>query len=180
MPDELVARYTEAGRPDGAVPRSVLRAEGLWHAATAVLVRSGDGERVYVHRRSDTKDVFPGLHDCWAGGVVAAGETPLRCAIRELAEELGVTGVTPTPLFAFRYVDPPIRYHAFTYEVRWDGPITWQDGEVVAGEWLTVAALRARLADPGWGFVPDGRVAIEKWLGEMARRTRSVVVRSLV
>lgn len=162
--DELVESYTEDGRPAGPVPRSVMRARGLWHAATAVLVRSGDGERVYVHRRSDTKDVFPGLHDCWAGGVVAAGETPAECAVRELAEELGVTGVTPTPLFVSRYVDPPIRYHAFTYEVRWDGPITWQDSEVVAGEWLTVAALRSKLADSEWGFAPDGRLAIEKLL----------------
>ena len=164
--DEWIARYDEAGSPVGAVRRSVMRAQGLWHAATAVLVRSVDGERIYVHRRSDDKDVFPGLHDCWAGGVVAAGETPADCAIRELAEELGVTGVTPRPLFSFRYVDPPVRYHAFTYEVRWDGPITWQPSEVVAGEWLTVAALRSKLADPEWGFVPDGRLGIEKWLAE--------------
>jgi 8-oxo-dGTP pyrophosphatase MutT (NUDIX family) len=164
--DEWIERYDENGSPVGAVRRSVMRARGLWHAATAVLVRSGDGERIYVHRRSEAKDVFPGLHDCWAGGVVAAGETPLECAIREVAEELGVTGVTPVPLFEFRYVDPPIRYHAFTFEVRWDGPITWQPGEVVAGGWLTVAELTARLADPGWPFVPDGRTAIARWLAE--------------
>jgi 8-oxo-dGTP pyrophosphatase MutT (NUDIX family) len=161
--DELITRYDEAGSPVGVVARSVMRAEGLWHAATAVLVRSGDGQRVYVHRRSPAKDVFPGMYDCWAGGVVAAGETPDECAARELGEELGVSGVTPRPLFRFPYVAPPIRYHAFMYEVAWDGPIVWQASEVVAGEWVALTELRARLADPGWPFVPDGREGIEQW-----------------
>lgn len=162
--DELIERYDEHGAPAGTVRRSVMRAQGLWHAATLVLVRSVDGERVYVHRRSDIKDVFPGRYDCWAGGVVSAGETPDECAARELAEELGVTGVTPVPLFTFRYVDPPIRYHAFAYEVGWDGPITWQPGEVVWGDWLSIGELTDRLAGPDWPFVPDGRMAIEMWL----------------
>jgi 8-oxo-dGTP pyrophosphatase MutT (NUDIX family) len=164
--DELIARYDEDGEPVGTVARSVMRARGLWHAATGVLVRSVDGGRIYVHRRADTKDVYPGLHDCWAGGVVAAEETPEDCARRELAEELGVSGVTLRPLFVYRFVDPPVRYHSFDYEVRWDGPIVHQASEVVAGEWLTIAALRAKLADPAWPFVPDGRMGIEKWFRE--------------
>jgi hypothetical protein len=73
-----VARYDSSGAVVGAAPRSVMRAEGLWHAATLVLVRSGDGRCVYVHERTSTKDVYPGLRDCWAGGVVSAGETPLE------------------------------------------------------------------------------------------------------
>jgi 3-oxoacyl-[acyl-carrier protein] reductase len=161
--DELVSRYDEHGTVVGAVARSRMRAQGLWHAATLVLVRSGDGRRVYVHRRSPDKDVYPGLHDCWAGGVVAAGETPEQGARRELAEELGVTGVPLTELFRFRYVRPPVRYHAFAYEVRWDGPVVHQPEEIVAGGWMELAELRERLADPEWPFVPDGREAIERW-----------------
>jgi 8-oxo-dGTP pyrophosphatase MutT (NUDIX family) len=161
--DELITRYDEHGTPVGTIRRSVMRARGLWHAATGVLVRSVDGERVYVHLRADTKDVYPGMYDCWAGGVVAAGETPEECARRELAEELGVAGVTLRPLFTYRFVDPPVRYHSFDYEVRWDGPIAHQPSEVVAGEWMTVEELRTRLGDPGWPFVPDGRAGIERW-----------------
>ena len=161
--DELVARYDSSGSVTGAVPRSVMRAEGLWHAATLVLVRSGSGERVYVHKRTPTKDVYPGMHDCWAGGVVSAGETPDSGAARELAEELGISGVPLTPLFTFRYVEPPVRYHAYAYEVRWDGPITHQPEEIAAGWWLDLAELREKLTDPDWPFVPDGRAAIGKW-----------------
>lgn len=140
-----------------------MRARGLWHAATSVLVRSGDGERVYVHLRSADKDVNPSMHDCWAGGVVDAGESPAECARRELAEELGIAEVALRSLFTFRFEQPPVRYHGFAYEVRWDGAISHQLEEVVAGWWLSLTELRAKLADPSWPFVPDGRVAIEEW-----------------
>jgi 8-oxo-dGTP pyrophosphatase MutT (NUDIX family) len=88
-------------------------------------------------------------------------------ARRELAEELGVSGVSLQWLFTFRYDEPPVRYHAFCYEVRWDGPITHQASEVVSGDWLPLTELRARLADPDWPFVPDGRVAIELWFDQL-------------
>ena len=68
---------TPNGRVVGCAPRSQMRAENLPHAATSVAVRDADG-RIYVHRRTDTKDLFPGAHDVWAGGVVAAGEEPAR------------------------------------------------------------------------------------------------------
>ena len=55
-----MALYDERGRPCGSVPRSRMRAENLRHAATAVVVRDPLG-RVYVHRRTDTKDVYPCL-----------------------------------------------------------------------------------------------------------------------
>ncbi len=76
--DEEVALYDPddpGGRVTGHAPRSRVRADNLPHAATAVAVRDAHG-RIYVHRRTDTKDLFPGAHDVWAGGVVGAGEDP--------------------------------------------------------------------------------------------------------
>jgi 8-oxo-dGTP pyrophosphatase MutT (NUDIX family) len=163
--EEVVAVYDSAGCVAGEAPRSVMRAEGLWHAASAVLVLSGDGERIYVHRRADTKDVYPGLHDCTAGGVVAAGEDPRETAGRELAEELGVTA-EPTFLFREVFTEGSIRYHAFVYITCWDGPVRHQAEEVAAGWWMPVPELRERLADPRWPFVPDGRRFTERWLAQ--------------
>ena len=77
--DEIVALYDERGRPVGSAPRSRMRAENLRHAATAVVVRDPWG-RVHVHRRTDTKDVYPGRYDFAAGGVLLAGEEPLDAA----------------------------------------------------------------------------------------------------
>lgn len=162
--EELVAVYDAAGRVVGRATRARMRAEGLWHAAAAVLVLSPDGSEIYVHRRTDTKDVFPGMHDCTAGGVVAAGEDPATTAERELAEELGVRGAPVRFLFRSTFDQGTVHYHAFLHEVRWDGPIVHQPEEVAEGWWMPVAELRERLEAPDWPFVPDGRQFTLEWL----------------
>jgi 8-oxo-dGTP pyrophosphatase MutT (NUDIX family) len=163
--DEQVARYDADGNVVGTEARSVVYRDGLWHASTAVLVRSGDGRRVYLHRRSPEKMIYPGLYDCWAGGVLGPGETPDEAAVRELAEELGVAGPPLRPLGRHPYDDGRYRYHVFGYEVRWDGPLRHQPEEVVWGGWVTLAGLREVLADPQrWPFVPDGRELAGLWI----------------
>jgi 8-oxo-dGTP pyrophosphatase MutT (NUDIX family) len=165
--DEPVAVFDAAGNPVGTAPRGVVYRDGLWHAATGVLVRSGDGQRVVLHRRTDDKLVFPGAWDCWAGGVVGPGETPDAAAERELAEELGITGVALDPLPRATYDDSRIRYHVFCYETRWDGPLRPQASEVAWVGWVGLDELRDRLADPArWPFADDGRLGIERWLAE--------------
>jgi 8-oxo-dGTP pyrophosphatase MutT (NUDIX family) len=167
--DERVALYAEgdlSGRVVGVAPRSEVRARNLPHAATAVLLRDAAG-RVYVHRRTDTKDIYPGMHDVWAGGVVLAGEDPDVAAARELAEELGVHDCPLTPLLRYWYADEHTSYLAFVYEAHYDpdrnGPIVHQPTEVVAGFWLTWDELQTRLADPTWPFVPDGRASLQQY-----------------
>jgi len=161
--EEQVAVVDEDGRVVGSAPRSVMRRDNLRHLVVAVLVRDPAG-RVYVHRRTDTKDVFPGMHDCFAAGCVQAGEEPDLAASREVAEELGVVGVPLTRLFTVPYADASTRHVAHVYAVTWDGPVTHQESEVAWGGWLTLDELRAHLADPSWPFVPDGRALVEQWL----------------
>ena len=62
--------------------------------------------RLFVHRRTATKLVFPSHYDMFVGGVVGAGESYDEAALREAEEELGVSGLPrPTPLFKFLYED---------------------------------------------------------------------------
>lgn len=130
---ELVALFGDDGHPTGEVAtRAEMRARNLRHAATAIVVRDPSG-RVYVHRRTDSKDIYPGRYDFAAGGVLQAGEDPYRGAQREVEEELGVTGVELRPLFEADYADDHTRYHAYCYQCTWDGPIHWQPEEVAWG-----------------------------------------------
>lgn len=165
---ELLAVYDAEGLVIGEADRGTVYREGLWHASAGVLVRSADGDRVYVHRRTDTKLVFAGLHDCLAGGVVDASEHPSDTAIRELREELGIVvpAGTVLPLRATASWDGDwagraLRCHLFAYEYRYDGPIVHQPSEIVDGWWWTDAELRAHLRDPAWPFVPDTRVVLD-------------------
>jgi 8-oxo-dGTP pyrophosphatase MutT (NUDIX family) len=167
--NETIAVYDASGRRVAAADRAQVYAEGLWHASAGVLLRSLDGERIYVHRRTDTKAVFAGMHDCLAGGVVGPDEEPAVAAVRELAEELGVTPAhEPRPLAAIawdgQWLGRPMRCHLFAYEVRYDGPMRHQPEEIADGWWWTDAQLRDRLADPDWPFVPDTRVLLPQLL----------------
>jgi aminoglycoside phosphotransferase (APT) family kinase protein len=166
--DEQVALVDESGAVVGQAPRSRVRAENLRHQATGVLVRDSYG-LIYVHRRTDTKDVFPGAHDCASGGVVLAGESPHAAAERELAEELGVAGVPLRPLLTADYADDYTRYVAHVYQATWDGPITHQPEEVASGSWMSIEELLLQLQDPDWPFVPDTRQLIERVLAALAR-----------
>lgn len=166
--DELVSLFDEAGRVVGSAPRWRVRRENLRHGATCVLVRNGSGE-VFVHRRTDDKDVYPGHWDFLAGGVLQHGELPGEAAARELAEELGISGVPLTSLGEADYADEHTRFRGFRYEVRWDGPVTLQPEEVAEGDWWPLGLLLARLDDPAWRFMPDSMALFGERLAELAR-----------
>ncbi len=162
---EIVALVDRTGAVVGSAERSVVRRENLLHAATAVLVRDGQG-RIYVHRRSPDKDWAPSHHDAAAGGVLTLGEEPEAAAARELAEELGITGAELRPLGVSVYEDDTTRCVEHCFETRWDGVIRHADGEVVWGAWMPLSELAGHLADPDWLFVPDTRAL----LARLARR----------
>jgi aminoglycoside phosphotransferase (APT) family kinase protein/ADP-ribose pyrophosphatase YjhB (NUDIX family) len=164
--EEVVALYDDGGRPRGSAPRSAMRAQNLRHAATGVIVRDSFG-RVYVHRRTPTKDVYPSRWDFAAGGVVLDGEDPVEAARRELAEELGVTSEIAS-LGEGDYSDEHTSYHAFRFVTTWDGPITPQPEEVSYGAWLSIERLLDRIADPEILFMPDSVTLFGGWLQERA------------
>jgi 8-oxo-dGTP pyrophosphatase MutT (NUDIX family) len=159
--EELVAVVDESGAVTGSAPRSLVRRDNLPHAVVAVLVRDPAG-RIYVHRRTGTKDVFPDMHDCWVAGCMTAGEEPEAAAARELEEELGIRDAWLKPLGTQWYADESTRQMGHAFTTMYDGPITHQESEIAWGGWLTVEELRARLSDPCWPFVPDGRALFEE------------------
>lgn len=166
--DEQVALYDDDGRVTGSVPRSAMRSRNLRHAASSVVVRDPAG-RVYLHRRTTTKDVYPGLLDFAAGGVVLAGEDPDDGAVREVEEELGVHGVPLEKLGTVDYADEATRYRAFRYAVTWDGPVRWQPEEVSWGSWVDLAELVRLLDEEPATVVPDSiavwAATLREWLG---------------
>jgi 8-oxo-dGTP pyrophosphatase MutT (NUDIX family) len=159
--EETVSLVDEHGAVVGEASRSRMRRENLRHAATGVLLRDPRG-RIYVHRRSPTKDWCPGCHDAAAGGVLRPGEQPGPAAERELAEELGVVGASLRPLVTQLYEDDTVRCFEHVYEATYDGAVRHVDGEVVWGGWMALPELGRLLRDPSWRFVPDTRSLLQR------------------
>jgi isopentenyldiphosphate isomerase len=158
--DELLDVVDEQDRVVGQATRREVRRRRLLHRFSSVLCHDPAG-RLYVHRRTDDKDVYPGMYDTSAGGVLAAGETYLEAARRELAEELGVVGPEPRFLFRHRYRGLENPSWSALFEVTWDGPVRPQASEIAWGAFLTLDELDARLEE--WPFCPDGLEIFRRW-----------------
>lgn len=159
--EELVDVVDLEDRVTGVVPRSEMRAGNLVHRAAYVLVRNSRGE-IYVHRRTDTKDVDPGLYDMFAAGVCTTGETYDRTAVRELGEELGIEGIVPRFLFKHLYEGAGSRLWGAVYDALWDGPIRHQESEIAWGAFVSLEELLRMLEERE--FCADSRELSERWL----------------
>jgi len=169
--DELLDIVDERDRVVGQARRAEAYARRLRHRTAFVLVRDA-ADRIFVHRRTARKLVFPSAYDMFVGGVVGAGETYDEAARREAEEELGVEGLpAPTPLFRFLYETPEHAWWSAVYEVRCDQPVHPQPEEVAWHAFLTETELEARL--PEWTWVPDGLAAYHRlraWRRDPGRR----------
>jgi 8-oxo-dGTP pyrophosphatase MutT (NUDIX family) len=157
MPDEQVAIVDAENHVVASAPRSRMRREGLPHRATYVFVFHPDG-RLYVQHRTMTKDVYPGYWDLAAGGVVLAGETYEESAVRELGEEMGISGVPLEEWFDFYFEDGESKVWGRVWSCVYDGPLRLQEEEVQGVELLRVDdILEGRLARR---FTPDSLMAL--------------------
>jgi len=133
--DEMVAVVDRDNNVVASATRADMRRLGLIHRATYILVFSSRGE-LFVQERTMTKDIFPGFYDLCTGGVVMAGEDYELSALRELEEEIGVTGARLDVLFDFygEYAGQKVWGRAFSCVS--DGPFTLQAEEVSSGAFL--------------------------------------------
>ncbi len=101
---DLVEVVDETGVVVDVVARQEMRAENLRHRCTYVAVIVVDGvaqtldslprhAELVVHLRAEWKDVFASHWDLAFGGVCGVGESWPVAAVRELAEEAGLTDV---------------------------------------------------------------------------------------
>ncbi|MGW7663999.1 NUDIX hydrolase [Streptomyces sp. NPDC054756] len=159
--DEILDIVDERDRVVGRAPRGEAYARGLRHRFVFIEARDAEN-RLFVHRRTPTKLVFPSHYDMFVGGVVGAGESYDDAALREAEEELGVSGL-PRPVFLFKFLyddGAGQTWWSAVYEVRCTLPVEPQVEEVAWHGFLTDGELERRL--PEWPWVPDGMAAYER------------------
>ena len=139
--------YDGAGQKTGEKHlRGTAVPEGLFHKVVHIWIQNSAGE-LLMQKRSDKVDNCPGV---WAttGGSVQAGEEPITTAVRELAEELGLT-VSAEEL---RYCLMVRRKDAFCYvyvlkkDIQVEELIL-QECEVAAAEWMSLEKIDGMVAE---------------------------------
>jgi isopentenyldiphosphate isomerase len=150
---EIVQIVDRDNRVTGALPRHQMRSQGLIHRACYILVFNGRAE-LFVQKRTMIKDIYPGYWDVAAGGVVLAGESYEQSASRELAEELGVSGVPLTSLFDCYFEDPGNKVWGRIFRCTHEGPFILQPEEVESGMFMPIPQILERSRQEP--FTPDG------------------------
>ncbi|MEU9997407.1 NUDIX domain-containing protein [Streptomyces sp. NPDC050848] len=160
--EEVLDVVDEHDEVIGQAPRGEVYARGLIHRCVFIQARDAEG-RIFVHRRTAGKLVYPSMYDMFVGGVVGAGESYDDAALREAEEELGVSGLPrPEPLFRFLYDSGGVagKWWSAVYRVRCELPVDPQVEEVAWHAFLPEAEVVARLGE--WAWVPDGLAAYER------------------
>ena len=141
------------GLPTGErVARSDAHRLGIRHRTAHVWVIRrvpGSAVEILMQKRSDCKDSFPGCFDTSSAGHIKAGDDPLESALRELAEELGISAA-PDELvrigsfenqYAKSFRGILFRDNEYTNVYLYEKPVeleklTLQGSEVSAAEWF--------------------------------------------
>ena len=165
--EELVRIVDEDNREIAVAFRDLMREQQLIHRASYIVVfnRAGD---IFVQKRTQSKDIYPGYWDVAAGGVVLAGESYEEAAVRELEEELGIKKVKLRFLFDQFYSNEENRVWGRIFTCTHEGPFILQAEEVEYGRFMSPeTALDYSSSEP---FTPDGILLLQRLITENSMR----------
>jgi isopentenyldiphosphate isomerase len=143
--------------------------KGLMRRIVEVIVTNSKGE-VLMQKRSPTVLLDPGKWDTSVGGHVDEGEERLPAALRETEEELGITGVTLTPVatFSTEMADErgTSRRLVTLYSTVYDGPINFDKNDVSDVQWIQpeklIAWMQESPNDFSFPFVKSFEIFMKK------------------
>lgn len=160
MADEVLEWVDEHNRVVGRATRKEIHEKGLRHRSVHVLVFNSAG-KLYLQKRSPTKDQHPNHWDSSAAGHTAPGETPLEAAKRELREELGLTAdlvkvldLPACPETGWEFVS--------LFHTRTDQPIRLNLEEASQGAYFSSDQVNRLLKDTREKVAPGFRLLFER------------------
>jgi isopentenyl-diphosphate delta-isomerase type 1 len=141
--DEILEVVDAQGRVLGRATRGECHSDkSLLHRAVHVFVLDRQG-RIFLQKRSMLKRIQPGRWDASVGGHVDPGETPEQAAVREMDEELGVSGVELELLHEYVWRSPVESELVRTFRCSCEGPFRLKADEIDEGRFFSLDELRA-------------------------------------
>lgn len=134
----------------GSGPLSGAIKKGIIVRVARVFLRNREG-KLLIQKRSDDFDSLPGRWDQSAAGHVDEGEEYLEAALRELNEEMGITGVEIEEVAKYytEENDEAIVKKRFNmlYVGYYDGEVRIDNDEVSDYKWVEADELRKKMND---------------------------------
>jgi len=164
IPCELLDVVDEQDRVVRRAERREVHRLGLMHRAVHVFLVDGQ-DRLYLQRRSWSKDQLPGVWDSSASGHVDSGESYAEAARRELEEELGIA-VPLEALFKAQASEETGGEHSLLYlaRVRAGGAEPQPNpAEILEGGFFGVAEIEQWLDQSPQDFSPAFRLLFGRW-----------------
>jgi 16S rRNA (adenine1518-N6/adenine1519-N6)-dimethyltransferase len=144
---ELIQIVDEQDNPVKGDTRISAWSEGLFHRIVYIMVEDAEG-KILLQKRGKNISTFPNCWDIAAAGHVDFGENYEEAAWRELAEELGVTGLKLEQVGKYRssdvFEDRKLNRFNMVYRVvvPHDTTFRLQASEVAGIEWFEVQAVK--------------------------------------
>lgn len=127
---ELLQACDERGDPTDCVTRaSVHSGTFKLHMAVHVVVERPGGAFI-LQKRTASKRIQPGKWDTSVGGHVLCGEDVFQAALREIEEELGISGVRPVEAYRYLWASEVEREFVTTYHLQWSGEVVFPKEEI--------------------------------------------------
>jgi len=164
---EIFPIVNENGETIGQATRSHCHdGSKLLHPVVHLHVFNSEG-RLFLQKRSRTKDIQPGKWDSSVGGHIDLNETPEEAVLRESFEELGLTGINPIYI-AKHIIETEIeRELTYCFYTIYDGDIHIDKVEVTDGRFWTLSEVEVHL---GTGiFTPNFELDFERYLKKICR-----------
>jgi isopentenyl-diphosphate delta-isomerase len=158
--EELFDVCDEQDRVIGTAPRSRVHAERLLHRAVHVFIFKSNGD-LLLQRRSASKDESPLKLTSSASGHLGAGESYESSAIREMQEEVGLTGKLEY-LAKFPASPETAFEHTVLYRMMTDDEPTPDPTEVLRMEVVSLSEVQRMLAEDEDDFSSPLRVLL-RW-----------------
>ncbi len=170
MPAEMLDVVNEDDRPQFRATRERVHREYHIHRSVMFFVFDDEG-RVFVNRRSATKEIYPGYWSIAFGGHVLAGESYDGAAEREVREETGLL-VRPAMITSFKKRTADERENVKVYGVAADRDLNLFADEIEQGQFCTLAEINEMLGR--FDFLPETDTLLKILVEHTSKREQGV------
>lgn len=145
MHEEIFPLVDEAGNVIGQAPRSVCHdGSKLLHPVIHLHIFNSEG-KLFLQKRSATKDVQPNRWDSSVAGHIDLNETPEQAVAREAWEELGLKDIKKHFILKYIIETDTERELSYCFYAIYDGGFNIDNEEVSDGRFWTIDEIRSQL-----------------------------------